>query len=289
MLMCYDVVVKNKYQLFKTTSIEKVQAYWDRRPCNIRHSPKEPGTKEYYEEVEKRKYFVESHIPGFAEFKRWKCKKVLEIGCGIGTDTINFARSGAFVTAVDLSKQSLVIAQKRAEVFNLKNIHFYNADAENLTATVPIEHYDLIYSFGVIHHTPHPEKVIEQLLFYTHPETILKIMVYNRYSWKVFWILLKYGKGAFWKLNKLIAEYSEAQFGSPITYTYSKKTVEKLIPGFKITEIFVDHIFPYSISEYKNYIYKKIWYFRYMPPVIFRWIEKHLGWHLCVTAKKLHP
>ena len=84
-------------------SIDTVKAYWDARPCNIRHSRRSVGTKEYFDEVEARKYYVEPHIPGFAQFERWRGKQVLEVGCGIGTDTINFARAGASVTAVDLS------------------------------------------------------------------------------------------------------------------------------------------------------------------------------------------
>jgi len=68
------------------------------------------GTKQYFDEVEARKYFVEYHIPGFAKFARWRGKKVLEIGCGIGTDTINFARAGAQVTTVDLSGKSMELA-----------------------------------------------------------------------------------------------------------------------------------------------------------------------------------
>src|SRR5713226_3022404 len=98
-------------------SISEVSAYWNARPCNIRHSPKPVGTKEYFDEVEARKYFVEAHIPGFAEFERWRGKKVLEIGCGIGTATINFARAGAQVTTVDLSDKSMELARKRAAVF----------------------------------------------------------------------------------------------------------------------------------------------------------------------------
>jgi hypothetical protein len=52
-------------------SIADVQRYWDARPCNIRHSTKAVGSKEYFDEVEARKYLVEPHIPGFAEFDRW--------------------------------------------------------------------------------------------------------------------------------------------------------------------------------------------------------------------------
>src|SRR5439155_8773234 len=149
----------------------------------------------------------------------WQGKRVLEIGCGIGTDTMNFARNGAQVTAVDLSEKSLEVARQRAKVFGLDNrIDFIQANAEELSRYVPAGAYDLIYSFGVIHHTPHPERVLDELRHYTDSETVLKIMVYHRWSWKVLWILLTYGKGQFWRIDDLIAHYSEAQTGCPVTY-----------------------------------------------------------------------
>jgi 2-polyprenyl-3-methyl-5-hydroxy-6-metoxy-1,4-benzoquinol methylase len=272
---------------FQQTRIEDVRSFWDRRPCNIRHSPRVQGTREYFDEVEARRYFVESHIPHFAEFPRWKGKKVLEIGCGIGTEMINFARHGAQVTAVDLSQKSLDVAKQRARVYRLENqIRFFRANAEELMSVVPVETYDLIYSFGVIHHSPHPERVMEQLRQYAGPKTTVKIMVYHRHSWKVLWIMLTGAKGQFWRLDESVARHSEAQTGCPVTYTYSRQTVQTLLEhgGFRAQEISVDHIFPYHIPSYVKYQYVKVPYFRWMPNALFRWMEKTFGWHLCVTA-----
>jgi ubiquinone/menaquinone biosynthesis C-methylase UbiE len=237
--------------------------------------------------VEARKYFVEPHILRFAEFPRWQGKKVLEIGCGIGTDTINFARHGAQVTAVELSEKSLEIARKRAEVYGLQgHIRFYLGNAEELSSFVPVEPYDLIYSFGVIHRTPHPERVIEEMRKYADRGTTVKIMVYHRYAWKVLWILLTYGKGRFWRLAELVARHSEAQTGCPVTYTFTRREARDLLEryGFRVTEMWVDHIFPYRVPDYVEYRYVKVWYFRWMPQPLFRWLERHFGWHICVTA-----
>lgn len=272
---------------FAAVPIHKVAEYWDARPCNIRHSPKPLGTREYFEEVERRKYFVETHIPRFAEFARWKGKGVLEIGCGIGTDTMNFARHGARVTAVDLSAHSVEIARRRAQVYGLEDqIRFYVGNAEELSTFVPLEAYDLVYSFGVIHHTPHPDRVIGQVRRYLHAGGTLKVMVYHRRSWKALTILLSRGHGRFWAFDRVLATYAEAQTGCPIAYAYVPRDIPALLPGFRVQEIAIDHIFPYQIADYVAYRYRKAWGFRVMPAPVFRWLERHFGWHLCVTAER---
>jgi len=273
-------------EMFAGVPLAKVAEYWDRRPCNIRHSPKDIGTRAYFDEVEARKYFVEPHVLRFAEFPRWAGKRVLEIGCGIGTHTISFAQGGAIVTAMDLSERSLEIARQRAAVYGLDGrVTFYAGNAEELDAVVPVEPYDLIFSWGVIHHTPHPPRVIDQIRRYVRPGTTVKLMVYHRRSWKVLGILLGRGRGRFWRLDELVARHSEAETGCPVTYTYRPRDVAAMLAGFRIREMWVDHIFPYRIADYVQYRYVKAWPFRAMPAPAFRWLERRFGWHLCVTAE----
>lgn len=258
--------------MFSPTLLD-VKEYWNRRPCNIRHSTLPVGTMEYFDEVERRKYFVEPHILEFAAFSRWTGKTVLEIGCGIGTDTINFARAGATVTAVELSEESLDIAKQRAKVFGLENrITFYTANAEELPKSVPIKAYDIVYSFGVIHHTPDPRKAIEQMMKYMGPNSEMRIMVYAKYSWKNFLILIGLAQ-------------PEAQTGCPIAFTYRANDVCKLLNGMKVLSIKKDHIFPYVVDAYKQFRY--VWAFPWVlfPRKFFRWCERIMGWHLLVVSK----
>ena len=257
----------------KLPDIQTVQAYWNSRPCNIRHSPRPVGTKEYFDEVETRKYLVEPHIPAFAHFENWKGKKVLEVGCGIGTDTMNFARAGALVTAVDLSDQSLSLARQRAKVFGLEErITFHQADVEELNVSVPVEPYDLVYSFGVIHHTPNPSRAIAQMKNYMGGSSELRLMVYAKNSWKH--IMIEAG-----------FDQPEAQSGCPCAFTYSHDEVQDLLAGFQVLDIRQDHIFPFVVEKYVKYEYEVVPWFAAMPKEMFAALQKKLGWHLLITAR----
>jgi SAM-dependent methyltransferase len=254
-------------------SLQEVADYWDRRPCNLRHSTKAVGTKEYFDDVEERKYFVEPHIPGFAEFDRWKGKKVLEVGCGLGTDATNFARAGADYTGIELSKASMELAQQRFKLFGL-NGEFHNLNAEVLAASLPDANYDLVYSFGVIHHTPNPEAVFAEIRKVIKPGGELRMMLYAKDSWKD--IMIKAG-----------LDQPEAQSGCPIAFTYSHDEVRDMMKraGFEATSIENDHIFPYVIEKYVKYEYEPQPWFKAMPEHMFRALEKSLGWHLLVKAR----
>lgn len=268
------------------TAYEAIRTFWNNRPCGSRNSNKLALTREYFDEIESNRYYVEPHVPEFAQFEKWSGKKVLEIGCGIGTDSINFARAGAEITVVDFSEVSLDMCRKRFELYNLKG-NFYHGNAELLTTFLPLDKYDLIYSFGVIHHTLHPKRIIQQLTAYIKPETELRIMVYSAVSWKLFWMMFEYGPVAMTDANRLIATYSESQTGCPTTYTYTFDEVSELLsPWFNISKIWKDHIFTWNVSDYIERKYTVDKYWLRAPQSLIDKYAKELGWHTLVVA---HP
>lgn len=252
-------------------TIQEVKKYWDDRPCNVRHSSKEVGTKEYFDEVARKKFTAEPHIKFFSQFPKWYGKKVLEIGCGLGTVGLNFAAFGADYTGVELSKESIKLTQKRFDIYDQSG-NFYCGNAEELSSFVPVETYDLVYSFGVIHHSPHPEKIISEIKNYMNENSVLKIMLYAKDSWKNYMI-------------DAGLDQPEAQYGCPIANTYTKEEVVELLDGYEVLSIEQDHIFPYQIEPYKQGEYLKQPWFAEMPDEMFGILEKKLGWHLLITAK----
>jgi SAM-dependent methyltransferase len=270
---------------FAEVPIGAVRDFWNARPCNIRHSPKEVGTREYFDEVERRKYFVEPHIPAFAEFSRWKDRKVLEIGCGLGTDTVNFARAGAYVTAVELSEKSADLARRRVEVFGLGDrVTIQVGNAEELPSLVAPQTFDLVYSFGVIHHSPHPRRIVEHLMRYMNASSELRLMVYARVSYKLFWIMKEENVWDMAQIDELIARNSEAQTGCPVTYTYSDQTARELLAGLRVVDIRKAHIFTWDIDAYKQYEYRKSPEWANVSDAELSALEQELGWHLLLRA-----
>lgn len=253
--------------------LEKVRTYWNNRPCNVKHSTSTVGTKEYFDEVEARRYANEPHNYVFPDFSRWRGKRVLEIGCGIGTDAVNFIRAGADYTGIDLSSESVKLAKQRLEVFDLKG-EIFEANAEELLAIFdPHEKFDLIYSFGVIHHAPRPDLVVTNFPKLLKDGGEVRAMLYAKNSWKN--ILIEAG----W-------DQPEAQNNCPQALTYTKQEARQLFHMFDNVHIEQDFIFPWNIEHYVKYEYVKQPWFEAMPTELFKILEKSLGWHLLITAKK---
>jgi SAM-dependent methyltransferase len=159
---------------------ERVRAFWQANPCGVKFADAAPGTRHFYELVEAHRYTKEWHIPIAADFASAKELKVLEIGCGLGTDGAQFAEAGADYTGVDLTEAAVDLARRRFELFDLPG-KFQTADAENLDFAD--ESFDLVYSHGVLHHTPETQKAIDEVHRVLRPGGRAMVMLYHRDSY----------------------------------------------------------------------------------------------------------
>lgn len=253
----------------KLPDVETIINYWNTQPCNIKHSDLEIGTLAYFDSVKAKRYKVEPHILNFADFSNSKNKRILEIGCGIGTDAVEFAKNGADYVGIDLSSESIELSEKRFKVYNLPG-KFYQLDAaEDLSF---LGKFDLVYSFGVIHHYPNVEKIIDNVKNILHPDGIFRFMVYSENSWK-------------YAMIKKKLDQFEAQANCPYAKVYNKIEIERLLENkFFISYIKQDHCFMYKIPEYKKGIFELEPWFEAMPDEMKQAVKEYLGWHLLVEA-----
>ena len=159
---------------------ERVRTFWQENPCGVKFADAAPGTRHFYELIEAHRYTKEWHIPAAADFAGARGLKVLEIGCGLGTDGAQFAEANADYTGVDLTDAAVELARKRFELFGLSG-KFQTADAENLEFAD--ESFDLVYSHGVLHHTPETQKAIDEVHRVLRPGGRAVVMLYHRDSY----------------------------------------------------------------------------------------------------------
>ena len=159
---------------------ERVRAFWQANPCGVKFADAAPGTRHFYELVEAHRYTKEWHIPIAADFAAARGLKVLEVGCGLGTDGAQFVEAGAHYTGVDLTEAAVELARKRFELFNLPGT-YQTADAENLP--FPDDSFDLVYSHGVLHHTPDTAKAIGEVHRVLRPGGRAMVMLYHSGSY----------------------------------------------------------------------------------------------------------
>jgi len=159
---------------------ERVRAFWQAHPCGTKFSEAEMGTREFFSRIEAHRYATEWHIPEAADFPSARGLRVLEIGCGIGTDGAQFAQAGAEYTGVDLTEAAIGLARKRFALFGLRG-EFRVADAENLD--FPDDSFDLVYSHGVLHHTPATARAVGEIHRVLRPGGRVIVMLYHRDSY----------------------------------------------------------------------------------------------------------
>ncbi|HEV2705669.1 MAG TPA: class I SAM-dependent methyltransferase [Pyrinomonadaceae bacterium] len=159
--------------------------------------------------------------------------RVLEVGCGLGTMAMNWARQGARVTAVDLNPTSIEMTRKRFALHQLEG-EIGLADARSLP--LPDEAFDYVYSWGVLHHSPNLEQSINELMRVLRPGGGFGIMLYNRRS-ILYWYSIKYLQGylhyedKFLKPLELASRYGDGdtQEGNPHTWPVTSEEAAELL------------------------------------------------------------
>lgn len=251
---------------------DKVRAYWDNEPCGTNRPTSEKGTLAYFEEIEEYRYRVEPFIHSFVQFTRWHSKKTLEVGCGAGTDTLQFARAGANHYAIDISPNSVELTKKRLEFYGLK-AEVEVADAEKLPFVNA--QFDLVLAWGILHHTPDTQQAISEIYRVLKPNGTIKIMLYHRYSWLAFKVYLQYGilgLKPFTSLTRLIANHVESQG----TKAYTIKEVRGLFSAFYNLEVH-PILTPYDTIKSKGI---------FPPSLLAHLFGDRLGWFILITGRK---
>jgi 2-polyprenyl-3-methyl-5-hydroxy-6-metoxy-1,4-benzoquinol methylase len=231
------------------------------------------GSEEYFEEVTARRYRVEPHILDFAQFHRWQGKKVLEIGCGIGTDAEQFVRHGADYTGIDISDTSLQICRDRFKTLDLHG-EFYNVNLLDVDH-MDLGEFDLVYSYGVIHHSPNIAQHIQEIHSLVAPGGEFRFMVYAKNSWK--YAMIQKGLDQF-----------EAQAECPYAEAFTRDEIYQMLDGqFEIERIRQDHCFMYAVPAYREGAYELEPWFAAMSDTMRDAVKEYLGWHLLIKARKL--
>lgn len=205
----------------------EVRDFWNQRSCDTHIALAAKFTRDYFEEIESFRYKDQPFIHSFAQFTRYRDKKVLEVGFGAGTDFIQWLRAGAKATGIDLTQEGLDNLTHRIGVYNLpKPEQTRLADAENLPFADNT--FDLGYSFGVLHHSPNTEKAIAELVRAVRPGGEIKIMLYNIrsiYAYN-FWFKFCLLKGKPWKGPRWALWHHMESIG---TKAYTRAELSKIL------------------------------------------------------------
>lgn len=259
---------------------QQVYNYWNKASCGTEFINKEKYSSEYFEEIENFRYKIEPEIFSFAQFTRFKDKKVLEVGVGAGTDFLQWVRAGAISYGIDLTDEAIKNVQTRLNIYNLKAQELRVSDAESLV--YPDNYFDLVYSWGVIHHSPDTLKCLKEIIRVTKNGGKIKIMIYNRHSLFAFyrWFLTAFLKFKLFKSIKTVLFYDQE---SPGTKAYTFKEIKNILNNLpvKIIEIKAP-VTNHDLLYYKSRFYK---IFAYLLACLFGWNKS--GWFLMIELEKL--
>ncbi len=264
---------------------EKLRArqQWTGDPCGAKYGERYSfATREFFDEVERNRY--QEYAPWMPEvmgFKRFAGARLVEIGCGMGTDLLQFARGGAHCTGVDLTPRSVEISRLHFDLYRMR-ADFVLSDAERLPFSD--ESFDVVYSNGVLHHTPGTEAAVREAHRILRPGGTAKVMLYHRHS-LYYWseIILHRGllRGHFLRghspeeIMSRYVEYSSTG-ARPLVKVYSRRQARALFTPFREVKIEVEQMMLKELSVLGPLVSEKL----------FGRLRRGLGWNVIITARK---
>jgi SAM-dependent methyltransferase len=218
---------------------EQVKDFWDRSSCGEVYALGSSDQAKY-ETQGRARYELEPYLEKFAKFHEGRDKDVLEIGIGMGADHVKWARARPHsLTGIDLTSRALGHVKKRFDACGLEST-LVLGDAESLP--FPDDSFDIVYSWGVLHHTPDTPKAVREIQRVLRPDGVARVMIYHRYSLVGYMLWLRYAllKGRpFQGLNDIYHQYLE----SPGTKAYSVVEACRLFSAFAKSRVQVQLAF----------------------------------------------
>jgi SAM-dependent methyltransferase len=264
---------------------EKVRAreQWGQDPCGAEYDREhELGTREFFDNVESHRYSEYAPwMPRLMGFEKFRDARLLEIGCGMGTDLLQFARGGARCTGIDLTPRSVEITRHRFNLYCAAG-DFMISDGERLPFRD--ESFDVVYSNGVLHHTPGTAKAIREVHRVLRPGGVAKVMLYHRNSLN-FWVEIVMRRGLLAgeflrgrsaeEIMSRVIEYSD-HGARPLVKVYSRRQARALFSCFRNVATEVEQL---TCAE-----------LRFLSPLVsesmLARLRRRIGWNVIVTAIK---
>lgn len=251
---------------------EQIRRFWELQPCGARDASSPAGTREFFEEVERQRFQGDREMQEIVRFDRWGGRRILEVGCGLGTDLVRFARAGAEVHAIDLTQAAARATRDALAVAALRGCVLV-ADGERLPFRS--DHFDLVYAWGVLHHTPEPEAAAQEMTRVCRRGGSILAMVYHRFSlfslqaWIVYGLL----RGRPWRSpGEVIGKHVE----SPGTRSYTRREAAALFGD--LDRVRVQPL----VTRYDLRIGRR----RFLPAWVRRLVPPALGWFLIVRGTR---
>lgn len=264
---------------------EKLRAreQWGQDPCGaVTAREHEFGTREFFDAIERFRYTdYAPWMPQLMGFNQFAGASLLEIGCGMGTDLLQFARGGALCTGVDLTPRSVEITRERFALYGLPGA-FMISDGESLPFKANT--FDVVYSNGVLHHTPDTQGAVNEIHRVLRPGGAAKVMLYHRNSLN-YWVDIVLRRGI-WRADYLrgrsteeimsrVVEFSE-HGGRPLVKVYSRRQARELFHQFKAVSVDVEQLTRAEL--------------RFLSPLVseslFTRLARKIGWNVIITAVK---